>query len=62
MKVIYGLALALLVACTSDPDFDMILRNGMIYDGSGSPPYTGDIAIQHIGSRIVGIDIGGVIH
>ncbi len=24
----------------------IVIRNGMIYDGSGSPPYTGDVAIQ----------------
>jgi len=46
MKVLCGLALVFLVACTSSPDFDIILRNGMIYDGSGSLPYAGDIAIS----------------
>ena len=27
-------------------DYDIIIRNGKIYDGSGDPPYTGDIAIS----------------
>ena len=26
--------------------YDIILRNGMIYDGSGGDPYKGDVAIQ----------------
>ncbi len=27
-------------------DYDLIIRNGTIYDGSGSPPYKGDVAIR----------------
>ncbi|MFX1507613.1 MAG: D-aminoacylase, partial [Promethearchaeota archaeon] len=27
-------------------EFDLIIRNGMIYDGSGDPPFIGDIAIK----------------
>jgi len=27
-------------------EYDVIIRNGMIYDGSGSRPYRGDVAIQ----------------
>ncbi|MBN1137784.1 MAG: D-aminoacylase [Anaerolineae bacterium] len=26
--------------------YDLIIRNGTVYDGSGAPPYTGDVAIQ----------------
>jgi len=26
--------------------YDLVIRNGIVYDGSGSPPYTGDVAIQ----------------
>jgi N-acyl-D-amino-acid deacylase len=33
------------VSCTGHREYDVILRNGMIYDGSGSPPVTGDLAI-----------------
>jgi N-acyl-D-amino-acid deacylase len=33
------------VSCTGQREYDVILRNGMIYDGSGSPPVTGDLAI-----------------
>ena len=31
-------------------EYDAIIRNGTIYDGSGGPPYQGDVAIQ--GERI----------
>jgi hypothetical protein len=27
-------------------DYDLIIRNGAIYDGSGSPPVTGDVALS----------------
>jgi N-acyl-D-amino-acid deacylase len=33
------------VSCTGHREYDVILRNGMIYDGSGSAPVTGDLAI-----------------
>jgi N-acyl-D-amino-acid deacylase len=35
------------------PDFDLILRGGTIYDGSGGDPTGGDIAVR--GDRIVGV-------
>lgn len=41
------LTLLTLAACQSkEPVYDTIIRNGMIYDGSGSSPFHGDIAIQ----------------
>jgi N-acyl-D-amino-acid deacylase len=27
-------------------DYDLIIRNGTIYDGSGGPPVTGDVAVN----------------
>jgi N-acyl-D-aspartate/D-glutamate deacylase len=45
------LALLTISACSKSPapavvsDYDTIIRNGMIYDGSGEPPYRGDVAI-----------------
>src|SRR5215470_89963 len=27
-------------------EYDLIIRNGTIYDGSGNAPYKGDVAIQ----------------
>ena len=37
----------------ADSTYDLIIRNGLIYDGSGDDPFTGDIAIQ--GDKIVAI-------
>ncbi len=31
---------------TDSREFDLILRNGTLYDGSGAPPVVGDLAIQ----------------
>jgi len=38
--------LALLSACTPPPSYDLILKGGMIYDGSGGEPFIGDVAIS----------------
>ena len=44
-------------ACTSPVSYDVILRGGNIYDGSGEKPYIGDVAFD--GDRIAAIgDIG----
>ncbi len=47
--------LSAFVVCTAaqGPSFDLVIRNGRIIDGSGSPWYRGDIAIQ--GDRIARI-------
>jgi N-acyl-D-amino-acid deacylase len=39
------LSLVLLAACEPAPRYDVILRNGTIYDGSGATPVVGDLAI-----------------
>ncbi len=40
-------------------EYDIVLRNGVIYDGTGSEPIRGDVAIR--GERIVAIgDVGNV--
>jgi N-acyl-D-aspartate/D-glutamate deacylase len=36
-----------------DPRFDLVIRGGTVFDGSGSEPYDADVAI--CGSRIVGV-------
>ena len=38
--------LSLLAACSAPPEYDLVIRNGVIYDGSGSAPYRGDLAID----------------
>ncbi len=37
--------IVMLVSCTSKPVYEVILRNGLVYDGSGNPPVQADIAI-----------------
>ncbi len=36
----------LLASCTQTGDYDLIIRNGQIYDGSGETAYSGDLAIH----------------
>ena len=46
-----------LAACMSPTSYDVILRSGTIYDGSGEKPYIGDVAFD--GDRIAAVgDIG----
>ena len=50
-------AVGLISACAAPVRYDVILRNGTIYDGSGSTPYVGDLAIN--GDQIAAIgDLG----
>lgn len=50
-------ALLFLSACASEPDVDVVLRGGTIFDGSGQPGYVGDVAID--GDTLVAVgDIG----
>jgi len=39
-------SLALLSACSTPQEYDIVIRNGTLYDGSGSAPFQGDLAIQ----------------
>ncbi len=47
----------LLSACAatphSAPNYDVVIRGGTLYDGSGAPPVVGDVAIE--GDRIVAV-------
>ena len=38
--------LVFITACASETEYDILIRKGTIYDGSGSFPYTGDVAIN----------------
>jgi N-acyl-D-amino-acid deacylase len=44
------LLIPLLSACDREPDYDLLVRGGTVYDGSGSPGVAGDVAI--LGDRI----------
>lgn len=47
-------SLLLLSACSSSPQHDVVIRNGIVYDGSGTAPYRGDLAIS--GDKITSIE------
>jgi N-acyl-D-amino-acid deacylase len=51
------LSLLLLAACAEPRTYDVVIRNGTLYDGSGGEPFAGDVAID--GDSIVALgDIG----
>jgi N-acyl-D-amino-acid deacylase len=47
-----------LLACHPTPHYDTIIRNGLIYDGTGDSAYKGDIAIQQDTIAFIG-DLSG---
>lgn len=54
---VFALLILFAFTFTQEPVYDVILRNGTIYDGSGKTPFTGDVAIK--GDKIVALgDIG----
>lgn len=56
MRVILGLiALVVLTSCSDPASYDVVIRNGTIYDGSGGAPVVGDVAIQ--GDSIVAVGL-----
>ena len=48
MKRILVLASILIFSCSNDPqNCDILIKNGMIYDGTGDKPYKGVVAISN---------------
>ena len=47
-RLVAASAVMLLVvaACGAPQEYDVVIRNGTIYDGSGGAPYRGDLAIE----------------
>lgn len=56
--ILVFLASITLSACSNEPNYDLVIRNGVIYDGSGADPINADIAVN--ADRIVAIgDVPG---
>jgi N-acyl-D-amino-acid deacylase len=56
-QILIATVCGLLAACSPPASYDLILRGGDIYDGSGGDPFVGDVAIA--GDTIVALgDIG----
>lgn len=41
-----AILILLVIGCQKNPDFDIIIRNGIIYDGSGNKSFKADLAIS----------------
>jgi N-acyl-D-amino-acid deacylase len=59
MRTLILLLLALLAGCASAPEYDLIIRNGTLYDGSGKPPVVGDLAVDGDAIVMIGDLEGG---
>src|SRR5688572_27276120 len=46
--------LTVLVACSSGPEYDVVLRGGTVYDGSGAPGARADVAIMDDTIAVIG--------
>ncbi|MDW3649009.1 MAG: D-aminoacylase [Bacteroidia bacterium] len=51
--ILFSIAFLLFSACEPPKEYDFIIRNAMIYDGSGEPGYKGDLAVN--GDSIVAV-------
>ncbi|MXX96417.1 MAG: D-aminoacylase [Rhodothermaceae bacterium] len=56
-------SLLLICGCTHGPDYNLILRGGTIYDGSGTAPYIADIAVDGDSIAAIGdlADVRGIL-
>lgn len=54
--IFYSAVLVLLVftACSQKPEYDLLIKNGQILDGSGNPSYIGDLAVKGDTIAIIG--------
>ncbi len=52
-RVAFLFAALLTLTCTPAPKFDIVLRGGFVYDGTGAPPVRADVGL--LGDRIVAV-------
>ena len=53
MKALFLAPCALLASASPPPAFDVVIRGGTVYDGSGSAPFVGDVALK--GDRVMAV-------
>src|SRR4051812_37529419 len=46
MRYLLLISILFIHACKSNSNYDIIIRNGLLYDGSGGKPINGDLAIN----------------
>ena len=54
-----GVAGLLLLGCSQSPEFDVVLRHGLIYDGTGAQPFVGDVALTSDSIAAIGSSVAG---
>ncbi|OGU25494.1 MAG: aminoacylase [Ignavibacteria bacterium GWA2_54_16] len=42
------------LTCSRAPEYDLVIRGGTIYDGSGGPPFIGDVVIKNDTIALIG--------
>lgn len=45
-RILFALGVLVPLSCSSPIEYDVVIRGGTIYDGSGATPFLGDVAIQ----------------
>jgi N-acyl-D-amino-acid deacylase len=53
LKILISLSLMATINLAMAADYDLLIRNGTVYDGTGAPPYVADVAIA--GDRVTSI-------
>lgn len=59
LAVLMGMVLAgALAGCGKSAEYDIVIRNGLIYDGSGRDPFVADLAIKDDRIAAIGKELG----
>src|SRR5580704_16473882 len=58
MKLRFGILLTVMAGCLAAQDYEILIHNGKIVDGTGDPSFHGDLGIK--GGRIVAM--GKLLH